>query len=62
MVQGSTGVFSQRSFLHGGFTHLLFNVFALYVLGPPLERSIGAVRFALCYLISGLVSSAASSS
>ncbi|HEV8618849.1 MAG TPA: rhomboid family intramembrane serine protease [Candidatus Udaeobacter sp.] len=45
-------------FLHGGFAHLLFNVFALYVLGPPLERSIGAVRFTLCYLISGLASSA----
>jgi membrane associated rhomboid family serine protease len=45
-------------FLHGGFTHLLFNVFALYVLGPPLEQSIGTVRFAVCYLISGLASSA----
>jgi membrane associated rhomboid family serine protease len=45
-------------FLHGGFTHLLFNVFALYVLGPPLERAIDSVRFALCYLISGLASSA----
>jgi membrane associated rhomboid family serine protease len=45
-------------FLHGGFTHLGFNVFALYVLGPPLERAIGTVRFAVCYLISGLASSA----
>jgi len=45
-------------FLHGGFTHLLFNLFALYVLGPPLERSIGTIRFAVCYVISGLASSA----
>jgi membrane associated rhomboid family serine protease len=45
-------------FLHGGSTHLLFNLFALYVLGPPLERSIGAIRFSACYLISGLGSSA----
>jgi membrane associated rhomboid family serine protease len=45
-------------FLHGGFTHLLFNVFALYVLGPPLERSIGTMRFVACYLVSGLASSA----
>jgi membrane associated rhomboid family serine protease len=45
-------------FLHGGFTHLLFNLFALYILGPPLERSIGTLRFAVCYLISGLASSA----
>jgi len=45
-------------FLHGGFVHLLFNLFALYVLGPPLERSIGTIRFVVCYLISGLASGA----
>ena len=45
-------------FLHGGFIHLLFNVFALYVLGPPLERSIGTMRFVVCYLFSGLASGA----
>jgi membrane associated rhomboid family serine protease len=45
-------------FLHGGFLHLAFNLFALYVLGPPLERSIGTIRFIACYLISGLASSA----
>jgi membrane associated rhomboid family serine protease len=45
-------------FLHGGFLHLGFNLFALYVLGPPLERAIGTIRFIACYLISGLASSA----
>jgi len=45
-------------FLHGGYIHLLFNLFALYVLGPPLERSIGTMRFVVCYLISGLASGA----
>ena len=45
-------------FLHGGFLHLGFNLFALYVLGPPLERSIGTIRFLTCYLISGLASGA----
>jgi membrane associated rhomboid family serine protease len=45
-------------FLHGGFLHLGFNLFALYVLGPPLERSIGTIRFLACYLISGIASSA----
>jgi membrane associated rhomboid family serine protease len=45
-------------FLHGGFLHLAFNLFALYVLGPPLERSIGTIRFLACYLISGIASSA----
>jgi membrane associated rhomboid family serine protease len=45
-------------FLHGGFLHLGFNLFALYVLGPPLERAIGTTRFLACYLVSGLASSA----
>jgi membrane associated rhomboid family serine protease len=45
-------------FLHAGFLHLGFNLFALYVLGPPLERAIGTARFAACYLLSGLASSA----
>jgi membrane associated rhomboid family serine protease len=58
VVQGQYWRLFTALFLHGGFAHLLFNLFALYVLGPPLERSIGAVRFAACYLISGLASSA----
>jgi membrane associated rhomboid family serine protease len=45
-------------FLHDGFLHLGFNLFALYVLGPPLERSIGTIRFLVCYLVSGLAASA----
>ncbi len=45
-------------FLHAGFLHIGFNLFALYVLGPPLERSIGTIRFLGCYLISGVASSA----
>jgi membrane associated rhomboid family serine protease len=45
-------------FLHYGVVHLLFNLFALYVLGPGLERAIGTFRFSLCYLISGLGSTA----
>jgi len=57
VVQGEYWRLFTALFLHGGFLHLLFNLFALYVLGPPLEQSIGAVRFAMCYLISGLASS-----
>jgi membrane associated rhomboid family serine protease len=58
VVQGQYWRLFTALFLHGGFAHLLFNLFALYVLGPPLERAIGTVRFAVCYLISGLASSA----
>ena len=41
-------------FLHYGPIHLLFNIYALYVLGPALERSIGELRFIACYLLSGI--------
>ena len=41
-------------FLHYGPIHLLFNIYALYVLGPALERSLGVSRFLACYLISGI--------
>ena len=45
-------------FLHYNLLHLAFNLFALYVLGPPLEKIIGSLRFAVYYLISGLGSTA----
>lgn len=44
-------------FLHYGALHLFFNLFALFMLGPALERTIGSGRFAICYLVSGLCSS-----
>ena len=58
LVQHEYWRFFSALFLHGGFIHLLFNLFALYVLGPPLERSIGTMRFVVCYLVSGLASGA----
>jgi membrane associated rhomboid family serine protease len=58
VMQGEYWRLFTALFLHGGSVHLLFNLFALYVLGPPLERAIGPVRFTICYLISGLGSSA----
>jgi rhomboid protease GluP len=45
-------------FLHFGPLHLAFNLYALFVIGPGLERIIGSVRFALYYLLAGLGSSA----
>lgn len=40
-------------FLHGGLLHLGFNMYALYVLGPGLERLMGRWAFALLYFVSG---------
>ncbi|MEO5716955.1 MAG: rhomboid family intramembrane serine protease [Chthoniobacterales bacterium] len=45
-------------FLHYGILHVGINLLGLYILGPALERTIGAIKFVLCYLLSGLGSSA----
>ena len=48
------------AFLHelpsGGFGifHILFNMYALYVVGPALERLLGHARFLAIYLVSAL--------
>lgn len=39
--------------LHGSFLHIGFNMYALYVLGPTLERYFGHWQFLLLYLVSG---------
>lgn len=42
-------------FLHNGFSHLLFNSFALLVFAPPLERLLGWWRYAVLYLFGGVL-------
>jgi len=42
------------AFVHGGVFHILFNSWALYVVGPYLERAFGHVRYVALYLISAL--------
>jgi len=49
-------------FLHVGWLHLLGNSYALFILGPILERVYGAGRFSLLYVAAGVGSSALSMS
>jgi membrane associated rhomboid family serine protease len=44
-------------FLHAGLLHLMFNAFALYILGSILEPAIGRLRFAIVYFVSLLAGS-----
>jgi membrane associated rhomboid family serine protease len=37
-----------------GITHILFNMWALWVLGPQLEQVLGRARFTVLYLLSAL--------
>ena len=41
-------------FMHGNFTHLLFNMFALWMFGSALENVWGAKRFLIYYLLTGI--------
>lgn len=41
-------------FMHGGFTHLFFNMFALWMFGSVMERTWGSKRFIIYYLVCGI--------
>jgi len=43
------------SFLHGGILHIVFNMMALYQLGPFVLREFGMHRFVNIYLLTGIV-------
>jgi membrane associated rhomboid family serine protease len=42
------------AFLHYGPIHLLFNMWALYIVGQQLEQWLGRLRFAALYVLSAL--------
>ncbi len=60
IAQGEWWRLLTSTLLHGSILHLLFNMYALYWLGPQLERSLGHVRFAALYILSALGGSVAS--
>lgn len=41
-------------FMHGGFWHLFFNMYTLWIFGSQLERVWGAKKFLLFYFVTGL--------
>jgi rhomboid protease GluP len=44
-------------FLHGGIIHLALNMYALYVIGPIIEKLFGKIKFILIYFIGGITAS-----
>ncbi len=44
-------------FVHADILHILFNMIALYSIGPVVERYYGKSKFLLIYLVSGLLGS-----
>ena len=43
-------------FLHGGFMHLIGNMWSLYIFGDNVEDRLGSVRYIVFYLLCGLAS------
>jgi membrane associated rhomboid family serine protease len=41
-------------FMHGGFAHILFNMFALWMFGNTLENVWGPQRFLIYYMVTGI--------
>src|SRR5690625_2936508 len=41
-------------FIHAGFSHIIFNLFALWIFGQGIENYWGTKRFALYYFLTGI--------
>ena len=41
-------------FMHGGFTHILFNMYTLFIFGCVLERVWGSQKFLFYYFVTGI--------
>ena len=46
------------TFTHVEAFHIVLNMVALYMFGPPLEQILGRVRFLVLYLVAGITGSA----
>jgi len=55
---GWAGVLSSM-FMHGSWMHIIGNMWFLWVFGDNIEDSMGSVRFAIFYILSGLLAAAA---
>ena len=47
------------AFLHGSLTHLLFNMFGVYMFGSDLERVWGSRRFLIYYMVCAITAAIA---
>lgn len=41
-------------FMHGGFMHILFNMYSLWLFGTVLEQSMGSKKYLVFYMLCGL--------
>ncbi|MBR1376823.1 MAG: rhomboid family intramembrane serine protease [Bacilli bacterium] len=43
------------TFLHIGLIHLVFNMYALYIIGPQIESFFGKTKYLLIYILGGII-------
>jgi membrane associated rhomboid family serine protease len=55
VLNGWVWQFVTYMFAHGGLTHLLFNMLALFIFGTQVERHMGSREFLLYYLLTGIL-------
>lgn len=55
VINGWVWQFVTYMFAHGGLTHLLFNMLALFIFGTQVERHMGSREFLLYYLLTGIL-------
>ncbi len=55
----AAGAIVTSMFLHGGWFHLIGNLWFLWIFGNNVEDAMGRVRFALFYLLAGAVAALA---
>lgn len=57
LSQGTYLTLVTNTFMHGGWLHILFNMWTLYIFGCALEDRLGPVRFLAFYLLCGIAAS-----
>lgn len=60
IAQGQWWRFVTPIFLHIGLLHLGFNSYALWIVGPQVEKLYGGPRFVILYVLTGIAGVAAS--
>jgi membrane associated rhomboid family serine protease len=55
---GLVGPFFSSMFLHGGWIHLIGNMWTLWIFGDNVEDRVGHGKFLLLYLLSGIAAGA----
>jgi membrane associated rhomboid family serine protease len=54
IAQGQWWRFVTPVFIHIGWLHIIFNSYALWIVGPQVEKLYGSARFVILYVVTGV--------